>query len=112
MALLFSAVTVTADSNEEEFIIGGIPREKEDLEGWSLFEEFLDGVDDGTSVEVKAEVYLYGRGEADAATPEDVAYIMLCLGNDECFLQEYCDNIEDVRFEFTQSADEEYEMEL
>lgn len=61
---------------------------------------------------VKAEAYLYGRGKADAATPEDVAYIMLCLGNDECFLQECCDNIEDVRFEFTQSADEDYEMEL
>lgn len=37
MALLFSAVTVTAGNNEAEFLVGGIPREYGDLEGWTAF---------------------------------------------------------------------------
>lgn len=35
MALLFSAVTVTAGEDEIELLVGGIPREYDDLEGWS-----------------------------------------------------------------------------
>ena len=34
MALLFSKVTMTGDGYETEFLVGGIPREYEDLEGW------------------------------------------------------------------------------
>ena len=33
MALLFSAVKVTAKDQEVDFLVGGIPREYEDLEG-------------------------------------------------------------------------------
>ena len=34
MALLFSAVTVTAGYDEAEFTVGGIPREYDDLVGF------------------------------------------------------------------------------
>ena len=37
MALLFSAVTVTADYDQVEFTVGGIPREYDDLVGWTAF---------------------------------------------------------------------------
>ena len=37
MALLFSAVTVTAGNEEFEFTVGGIPREYDDLAGWTVF---------------------------------------------------------------------------
>ena len=40
MALLFSAVTVTANDKKVEFLVGGIPREFSDLEGWTAFERF------------------------------------------------------------------------
>ena len=40
MALLFSAVTVTANEQEVEFLVGGIPREFDDLEGWTAFDNF------------------------------------------------------------------------
>lgn len=33
MAVLFSAVTLTADKNQVEFLAAGIPREADDLEG-------------------------------------------------------------------------------
>ena len=39
MALLFSAVTVTAGEDEVELLVGGIPREYDDLEGWSEFDD-------------------------------------------------------------------------
>ena len=35
MAVLFSAVTLTADNNQVEFLAAGIPRDTDDLEGWT-----------------------------------------------------------------------------
>lgn len=42
MALLFSKVTMTGDGYETEFLVGGIPREYEDLEGWCAADDFLE----------------------------------------------------------------------
>lgn len=44
MALLFSAVTVTANDKKVEFLVGGIPREFSDLEGWTAFERFMEDI--------------------------------------------------------------------
>ena len=50
MALLFSAVTVTASNEEFEFTVGGIPREYDDLVGWTAFDDFIENVDAETEV--------------------------------------------------------------
>ena len=50
MALLFSAVTVTAGYDEAEFTVGGIPREYDDLVGWTAFDDFMENVDAETEV--------------------------------------------------------------
>ena len=42
MALLFSAVTETAGDEEIEFTVGGIPRECDDLVGWTAFDNFIE----------------------------------------------------------------------
>lgn len=42
MALLFSAVTVTAGYDEAEFTVGGMPREYDDLVGWTAFDDFME----------------------------------------------------------------------
>lgn len=55
MALLFSAVTVTAGNEEIEFTVGGIPREYDDLVGWTAFDDFMENVDAETEVSVHAE---------------------------------------------------------
>ena len=112
MSLLFSAVTVTADNEEIEFTVGGIPREYDDLAGWTAFEDFMEDVDAETEVSVHAEAYLYGGEETVTATPEEVAYLMLRMERDENFLAEHCDNIEDVDFSFLLSPDEYYGMKL
>ena len=112
MALLFSAVTVTAGNDETEFTVGGIPREYDDLVGWTAFDDFMENVDAETEVSVHAEAYLYGGEEAVTATPEEVAYLIMRMERDENFLAGHCDNIEDVDFSFLRPPGEYYEMEM
>ena len=50
MALLFSAVTVTANDKKVEFLVGGIPREFSDLEGWTALERFMEDISEDTTV--------------------------------------------------------------
>lgn len=110
MAVLFSAVTVTAGDEETELLVRGIPREYDDLEGWTIFEDFLGEIEKETEVQVHAEAYLYGEGETVRATPEEVAYFMMCMEMQGDFLQDRCDNIEDVDFSFTWSPQELFRM--
>lgn len=70
MALLFSHVRVsTPDGNEAEFLVAGIPREFEDVEGYTKLDEFLTEIDEDTEISFHAEAYLYG--EVDAYYVED-----------------------------------------
>ena len=112
MALLFSVVTVTAGNEEIGFTVGGIPREYDDLVGWTAFDDFMENVDTETEVSVHAEAYLYGGEETVTATPEEVAYLMMRMERDETFLAKHCDNIEDVDLSFLLSPDEYYVMKL
>lgn len=112
MALLFSAVTVTAGDEETELLVGGIPREYDDLEGWTRFDHFVENLSEETEVSVHAEVYLYGEGESYRATPEEIAYFMKRIEMQEDFLSDHCDNIEDVDFTFSWSPDELFGMEM
>ena len=112
MSILFSAVTITADGNESEFLVGGIPREMDDLEGWTKYHSFIEGIDKETEVCVNAEAYLYGEGETNNASPEEIAYFMARMDKDSEFLSKSCDNIEDVDFSFIWSPDELFEMEM
>lgn len=97
MALLFSVVNVTAKTREVEFLVGGIPREFNDLKGWSAFNNFMEDIDEETKVSVHAEAYLYGGEEIYKATPEEVAYFMKRIEMDNNFLSR-CNNIESVDF--------------
>lgn len=114
MAVVFSAVTLTADNNQVEFLAAGIPRDADDLEGWAAFEDFMDDLDSEQEVGVHVEAYLYGEGETVKATPEEVVYFTMRTDADEEFLHDHCDNIEDADFTIRWSPDELYgtEMEL
>lgn len=112
MAVLFSAVTVTAGEEEAELLVSGIPREYDDLEGWTIFDDFLEDISEETQVHVHAEAYLYGEEETYKATPEEVAYFTKRLEADEYFLRDHCDCIEDVDFSLQWSPDELFGMEM
>lgn len=112
MALLFSAVTVTADGEETELLVGGIPREYDDLEGWCKFDDFMGLFPNDTEVSVHAEAYIYGEGETVRATPEEIAYFMKRIEMREDFLSSRCDSIESVDFNFQWSGEELFRMEM
>lgn len=112
MALLFSAVTVTAGNDETELLVGGIPKEYDDLEGWSFFDNFMEGIRVETDVAVHTESYLYGEGETVTATPEEIAYLMMRMEADDRFLPNHCDHIENTDFTIRWSPKELYGMEM
>lgn len=111
MALLFSAVTLTADNNRVEFLISGIPRDADDLEGWRAYEDFMNELNSEQDVGVQVETYLYGEGEALKATPEEVAYFTMRENIDSEFLRNHCRNIENSDFAIRWLPDELYGTE-
>lgn len=111
MALLFSAVRVTAKDQEVDFLVGGIPREYEDLEGWTAFDRFMEDIGEETEVAIHAEAYLYGEAETHRASTEEVAYFMKRIEMDDTFLSR-CINIESVNFTINWSPEELFNMEV
>lgn len=112
MALLFSHVRVsTPDGNEAEFIVSGIPRELEDFDYYTTFEDFVDSIEEDTEISVHADAYLYGDDETYKASIEEVAYFTLRMNADENFLSGHCDHIESVDFTCSYSPDELFGMD-
>lgn len=112
MAVLFSAVTVTAGNDQKEFLVAGIPREHHDLEGWTAFEHFVGEIDAETDISVHADAYLYGEGEIFKASPEEVAYMSKRIKDNPNFLNDRCQNIDKVDFTLNWSPDELFGMEM
>ena len=112
MALLFSLVHVSTDQYTTDFIAGGIPRDQDDLQEWDAFNDFAEELDREQEVEVHAEAFLYGEGESEYAGPDDVDRLSAALQQNRYFLQQECDNIEEVDFFFVWTPEELYEMEM
>lgn len=112
MALLFSVVRVTANDCDEEFLVGGISREFEDLEGWTAFDNFMEDISEETEVGVHVESYLYGEGETNVAAPEEIAYFMKRINQCADFLSLHCDSIEDSDFTFPWSGEEQFDLNM
>ena len=112
MALLFSAVTVTVTAGEDEIelLVSGIPREYDDLEGWSEFDDLMYFISEETEVSVCAEAYLYGEGESMRASPEEIDDLMQRMKDDAGFLNRCCSNLESVNFTFIWSPEELFGM--
>ena len=112
MAVLFSAVTVTANDDKIELFVSGIPREYDEIEGWTDFDDFVNLLHDESEVSVHAEGYLYGEGEIVDASPQEVAYFLNRIETDERFLTDHCTNIENADFTFVWSPEELFGMEM
>lgn len=110
MALLFSAVTVAAGEDEIELLVSGIPREYDDLEGWSEFDDLMYFISEETEVSVRAEAYLYGEGESMRASPEEIDDLLQRMKDDSGFLNRCCSNLESVNFTFIWSPEEIFDM--
>lgn len=110
MALLFSAVTMTANGEQAKFLVGGIPRSSDDLEGWKAYERFLIDMDKAVDVQVQVESYLYGEEEIHTATPEEVAYFLKRQEMNSDFIQDRCRPYETSSFQFNWSPEELFGM--
>ena len=112
MALLFSQVTVTAGNDAASFLVGGIPREYDELEGWTEFDDFVNLLRGESEVSVHAQGYLYGEGEIADASPQEVAYFLKRIETDERFLADHCTKNESTDFTFVWSPEELFGMEM
>lgn len=112
MAVLFSAVTVAANDEKIELFVSGIPREYDELEGWTEFDDFVNLLRDESEVSVHAQGYLYGEGEIADASPQEVAYFLKRIETDERFLADHCTKNESTDFTFVWSPEELFGMEM
>ena len=108
MALLFSKVTIQCDFDEVEFIVGGFPTEPDDLARYDEYQDFLEEIDDGTSICVHVDAYICGNGETIRASPDEVAEISARTESEPDFLSEQCDWVGETDFEIRLSPDESY----
>ncbi len=112
MALLFSAVTVTSESDQAEFLVSGRPTQHSDLEGWTAFDDLLCNVDSEQDIRVHVAACLYGDGEVFDATPKEVAYFTLRAARDEHFFYDHCKDAGHSDFSFPCSPRESFGMEM
>ncbi len=112
MAVLFSAVTVTSDSDQAEFLVSGIPKSYADLEGWTAFDNLIREVDTEQEIKVHVAACLYGEGEQVIATPEEVAYFTMRVAQTDDFFYEHCTDAGHSDFSFTWSPQELFGMEM
>ena len=108
MALLFSKVTIQSDFDEVEFIVGGFPTEPDDLARCDEYQDFLDEIDDETSISVHVDAYICGNGETIRASPDEVAEISARTEAEPDFLSEQCDWVGETDFEISWSPAEQY----
>ena len=108
MALLFSKVTMQSDFDEIEFFVGGFPTEPDDLARCDEYQNFLNEINDETSISVHVDAYICSNGETIRASPDEVAEISVRIENEPDFLSEQCDCVGEPDFEIQWSPAESY----
>ena len=74
MSLRFSRVTLYSAGKTASFLVGGIPKSRADLQGWTAYDNFVSGASRHMAVNAHVETFLYGGEEPFDATPDEVAY--------------------------------------
>lgn len=111
MALKFSNVTLSAEDKLKDFLVSGEPRDCEDLKGWTVYENFVSQLPEGTPIHAEVDTYLYGGEDTVTATPEEVAYLTMRSARDYRFLSEHCRFISGTEFDFTAAAEPQFSLE-
>ena len=75
MAVLFSKVALLADDEMSTvgFLVGGIPREADDLAGYTPYDDFIEEHSDSECFDVTVEAYIYGADEAENANDYEIS---------------------------------------
>lgn len=107
MSIHFSVVTVTANGYETEFLTANTPWNQDDLEESDDFLDFISDVKESQDVHVHVEDYIYGEGEVEAASEDELTDIASRMERDSSFLDNHCDNIADNDFSFCFEPEED-----
>lgn len=100
MSLIFSKVKIEYKNESVESLISGSPNKKEDFKNWILFEDFLNKIPKNEKIKVLGTTYVYGEGERNNATPEEIAYLIKRIDMQKSFLNSSCTPIFDFQFSF------------
>ena len=106
IAILFSQVKVQSADQSETFLIGGIPKEYDDLTDSIQLEWFLQDIDSDETVQVHADAYLYGEGEVVKATHAELCYFLDRIRLNPNFLESRCQSAGNSEFSFDWSPTE------
>ena len=93
MSLCFSRVTLYSAGKTTSFLVGGIPKSRADLQGWTAYDNFVSGVPGYTAVNAHVETFLYGGEETFDATPEEVAYFYKRIERQPDFIESRAEKI-------------------
>lgn len=74
MSLRFSRVTLYSAGKTTSFLVGRISKNRADLQGWTIYDNFVSDVPRYTAINAHVESFLNGGEEPFYATPEEVAY--------------------------------------
>ena len=98
MSLRFSRVTLFSDGKTTSFLVGGIPKSRADLHGWTAFESLLREAGRYQTVNAHVESFLYGGKEPVDATPEEVAYFYKRIERQPNFIESRTEKIGETDF--------------
>lgn len=88
MALIFSQVTLKAQTDSIKLLCSGKPQSHEDLSGWRLYQNFIKNhPDDNICVDVDTRICGVPNTPTYDATPEEIAYFYLRIGTNPDFIQ-------------------------
>ncbi len=93
MSLRFSRVTLTSGDNTASFLVGGIPKSRADLQGWTAFDAFLNETQWYQAINAHVETLLYGGKEPFDATLEEIAYFYKRIERQPDFIESRTEKI-------------------
>lgn len=100
MSVLFSHITLRTDNDETEFLIPGIPSTQDDLTDSDEYDDFMERLDSEQIVNVYGTAYVFGEGETETASFDDIEDIAERIAADDDFLNDECESIEEIDFSF------------
>ena len=98
MSLRFSKATLFSDGKNTSFLVGGIPQNWADLQGWTAYDSFVSDAPRYTVINAHVETFLYGGEEPVDATPEEVAYFYKRIERQPDFIESRTEKLSETDF--------------
>ena len=98
MSLRFSRVSLYSVGKTASFLVGGNPKSRANLQGRTVYDNFVSDVPRYMAVNAHVETFLYGGEEPFDATPEEVAYFYKRIERQLDFIESRTEKISESDF--------------